>query len=97
MLKGDRWKFNIFPSLNVVFILVNSADPDEVPPYAAFHLGLHCLPKYLFTDMQNKKVNFSIKTFAMILTGRTSERSQRDASNEQYNIGFGGEIRITAS
>ena len=27
----------------------NSADPDEMQHYAAFHLGLHCLPKYLFT------------------------------------------------
>ena len=32
----------------------NSADPDEMPPYAAFHVGLHCLPKYLFTSIQNK-------------------------------------------
>ena len=27
-----------------------------MPPYAAFHLGLHCLPKYLFTITQNEKV-----------------------------------------
>ena len=25
-----------------------SVDPDEMQPYAAFHLGLHCLQKYLF-------------------------------------------------
>ena len=24
-------------------ILANSEDPDEMPHYAAFHLGLHCL------------------------------------------------------
>ena len=30
-------------------MLGNSADPDEMPPYAAFHLGLHCFAKYLFT------------------------------------------------
>ena len=24
--------------------LTNSVDPDEIPHYAAFHLGLHCLP-----------------------------------------------------
>ena len=23
-------------------------DPDEMPHYVAFYLGLHCLPKYLF-------------------------------------------------
>ena len=34
---------NVFLSLKIVFILVNSADPDEMPPYAAFHLGLYCL------------------------------------------------------
>ena len=25
--------------------MANSADPDEMPPYAAFHQDLHCLPK----------------------------------------------------
>ena len=28
--------------------LANSADSDEMQQYAAFHLGLHCLPKYLY-------------------------------------------------
>ena len=37
------------------FVLVNRADPDEIPPYAAFHLGLRCLTKYLFTCVQNEK------------------------------------------
>ena len=37
--------------------LANSADPDDMPPYAAFCLGLHCLPKtkYLFTSIQDFK------------------------------------------
>ena len=43
-------------SLKIVFILTNSADPDEMP-YAAFHLGLHFLPKYLFNGIQNVKGN----------------------------------------
>ena len=38
------------------FILAYSADPDEMPHEAAFHLGLYCLPKYLFTSIQNDKV-----------------------------------------
>ena len=25
------------------FTLANNVDPDEMPQYAAFHLGLHCL------------------------------------------------------
>ena len=46
---------DVFLSLKIVFILANSADPDEMPHYAAFHLGLHCLPKYLYTGIQNEK------------------------------------------
>ena len=42
-------------SLNIVFICANSADLDEMPAYAAFHLGIHCLPKYLFISIQNEK------------------------------------------
>ena len=29
------------------FILANSADPGEMLPYAAFHLGHHYLSKYI--------------------------------------------------
>ena len=35
----------VFLSLNIDFGLANSADPDEMPYYVAFHLGLQCLPK----------------------------------------------------
>ena len=35
-------------SKRVVLILANSADPDEIHHYAAFHLRLHCLTKYPF-------------------------------------------------
>ena len=40
-----------FQSLKVAFTLANSADPDEMLHCVAFHLGLHCLPKYLFMFM----------------------------------------------
>ena len=30
-------------SLNFDFVLANSADPGEMPNYAAFYLGLQCL------------------------------------------------------
>ena len=33
-------------SLKSHFVLANSADPDEIPHSVAFHLGLHCFPKY---------------------------------------------------
>ena len=45
-----------FPNILYIFslmndyVLANSADPDEMPHYAAFHLGLHCLPKYQFKE-----------------------------------------------
>ena len=40
----------------IVLILVNSVDPDEMPPYVAFYQGLHCLPKLLFAGgVQNEK------------------------------------------
>ena len=41
--------------LKIVFIFAYSADPEEMLHYAAFHLGFHCLPKYLFTGIQNEK------------------------------------------
>ena len=37
-----------FITLKINFVLANSADSDEMLHYAAFHLCLHCLPKYLF-------------------------------------------------
>ena len=47
-----------FLSLKIAFtgILANSVEPCKMPPIATFHLGLHCLPKYLFNDNQNEKV-----------------------------------------
>ena len=35
-------------SQKIDFVKANSADPDEMSHYAAFHLGLHCFSKYLF-------------------------------------------------
>ena len=51
--KGSQveiFKFSLFLSLKIFFI-ANSADPDEMLPYAPFHLGLHCLATYLFTGI----------------------------------------------
>ena len=41
--------------LKVVFVKAKSADPDEMLHDAAFHLGLHCLPKYPFRGIQYAK------------------------------------------
>ena len=42
-------------SMKIVFIIANTADPNEMRPYAAFHLDLHCLPKDMFTGVKNEK------------------------------------------
>ena len=47
-----KWWFTVAEDY---FILANSADTDEMQPKVAFHLGLHFLPKYLFTGIQNEK------------------------------------------
>ena len=36
-------------SLFIIFVLTNSVDPDEMSYYTAFHLGLHCLQKYVIS------------------------------------------------
>ena len=38
----------VFLALKIGFVLTNSADPDEMPHFVAFHQRLHCLPKYPF-------------------------------------------------
>ena len=48
--------------LKVVFTLTNSADPDTMPPYVAFHLGLHHFPKYLFTGILYTKSLIGVDT-----------------------------------
>ena len=42
-------------SLKVILILANMTDPDEMQHYAAFHLGLHYLPKYQFRGFEYTK------------------------------------------
>ena len=49
-LRDHRSKFLNYDVV-MSFILGNSADPDEMPPYVGFHLRHHCLPKYLLTGI----------------------------------------------
>ena len=44
----------------MVFVIANGANPDGMLPYAAFHLGLHCLPNYLFTIYRMKMVKIKM-------------------------------------
>ena len=39
--------------MKILFVLENSADPGEMQHNAAFHLGLHCLPKGPFAKRLN--------------------------------------------
>ena len=56
ILRGSQVKvFKKKLYLKVNFRLANSADPDEMPHYAAFHLGLQCLPKYPFRGFRYAK------------------------------------------
>ena len=47
-----------------MFILANSADPDETPNFAASHLGLRCLYMFPFTCIkpvpQMRSLNFRL-------------------------------------
>ena len=40
----NLYKNDVFLSLKIVLFSANSAEPDEMLPYVAFHLGYHCLP-----------------------------------------------------
>ena len=41
--------------LRICFVLANSADPDKMPHNVVFHLGLHCLSKYLLRGFWSSK------------------------------------------
>ena len=38
-----------------LFTSTKCLDPGEMQPYAAFHLGFHCLQKYLFRGLPDTK------------------------------------------
>ena len=51
ILRGHRvlfQKIKLILALKIDFVVANSADPDEMSHYGAFHLCLHCLSKYPF-------------------------------------------------
>ena len=47
--------YEVFLSLKVILVLTNSTYPDEMQHYAAFHPGIHCLPKYTLNGFQYTK------------------------------------------
>ena len=45
----------VFFCLKTFFALTNSVNPDEMPHYGGFHMGLHSLQKYLLRGLPNTK------------------------------------------
>ena len=61
VLRGHRSNFlnyDVFMSLKNVFNLANSAYPDEMPHFAACHLGFHCQSTCLQASRM-KMVNYN--------------------------------------
>ena len=56
-------KTTLFISLKIDFVSANSADPDEMLHYAAFHLGRHCLRKYPLRGTLVRKLVKSLLNF----------------------------------
>ena len=57
ILRRHRLQFPkqiVFLSMKFDFVLANSEDLDKMLHNAAFHLGLLCLPKYLFRGLMSK-------------------------------------------
>ena len=48
-------KYDVFKFQKIVLTSAKCVDPDEMQHYAAFHLGLHFLQKYMFRGFQNTK------------------------------------------
>ena len=52
--------YAVFLSLKIIFILANSEEPNEMLHSAAYHLGLHCLPKYRFPIYNGVTLNLLV-------------------------------------
>ena len=53
-----------FLSMTIDFVLSANADPGEMPHHVAFHVGFHCLPKYLFMGFQTHDIYVTISKTA---------------------------------
>ena len=59
-LKGLQVEVSILciPVPEGCFNLANSTDPDEMQQHAAFHMGIHCLPKHSFMFFSGIRAGF---------------------------------------
>ena len=57
--KGSQVELSELKCISVIkmyfFIFANTADTDEMLLYAAYHLGLHYIPKYTLIGIKNEK------------------------------------------
>ena len=77
----------MYLSLKVSFIFANSVDL-----CAAFHLGLHCLLKYLFTWIQNEKgyKNYlKLVIFILLISEFWTESTIPDYRSQQQKVDLG--------
>ena len=58
-LEGSQVEFSR-SLMYFALIMANNEDPDEMQHYAAFHLGLHCLPRYPFRVSRIQKVKMHL-------------------------------------
>ena len=52
---GYNLKNKMSLSLKNILLSAKCVDPDEMPFYEAFHLGIHSLPNYSFKSQQYTK------------------------------------------
>ena len=64
-LRHKKTKFLFLP------LTANSVDPDEMLHYVAFHLGLHCLPKYSYRSHLYIRVTIELVLISFQLKVKT--------------------------
>ena len=69
----------MFLSLKINLILAYSVDSDEMQRNAAFHLGLHCLPKYLLLGV------FSIGRLSPFSNGAERGRYKHASTGDEIH------------
>ena len=83
----------------MTFIQANSSDLDETPRSVAFHLGLHCLPKYPFIGVSSteKRIMYAFEPRHEISNNvvyATSKASDQPAHMRSLIRGFASRLNI---
>ena len=62
ILMGNRSKC-LYYGVLTFFNLEKSENPGKMQPHVAIYLGVHCLPKCMFTGIQNEKRSLIVIVF----------------------------------